>query len=270
MMKVLTRRNKILLKELVRTDFKLRYQGSALGYAWSLLKPLFLFGILYLVFGQILRFGRDIPYYPVYLLAGIVIWTFFSEATKQGSNSIVSRGSLLRKISFPSYIVVLSSSFSALINFGLSLIVLFAFILISGASVQPVALVLAPLLVLELYIFALALAFMLATINVRYRDIQHIWEIALAAGFYATPIIYPLTLVIAKSLNLAIAMLAINPVAQVIQDLRYLLVTTKTDTLYTLSGSLAYYLIPFLIVTATLMYSVWLFKRRSKSFTEEV
>ena len=114
MLKVLTRKNKILLNELVRTDFKLRYQGSAIGYGWSLAKPLFLFGILYMVFGQILRFGKDIPNYPIYLLAGIIVWTFFSEATKQCSNSIVTRGSLLRKIAFPIYVVRLSASISAL------------------------------------------------------------------------------------------------------------------------------------------------------------
>ncbi len=97
---VFNRRNRILLKELVITDFKLRYQGSALGYLWSLLKPLMLFAILYVVFVKFLKFGSDIEHFPVYLLLGIVMWNFFIEATFQGMRAIVDRGDLIRKISF--------------------------------------------------------------------------------------------------------------------------------------------------------------------------
>ena len=110
---IFSRRNRILLRELVETDFKLRYQGSALGVFWSVLKPLFLFTILYLVFDKFLGLGRDIEHFPVYLLLGIVIWTFFTEATIQGLQSIVSRGDLIRKISFPKFIIVVYSTVSA-------------------------------------------------------------------------------------------------------------------------------------------------------------
>jgi ABC-2 type transport system permease protein len=103
---IFSRRNRILLRELVVTDFKLRYQGSVLGYAWSLLKPLFLFAIMYVVFGVIVKLG-SIEHYSVYLLLGIVLWTFFSEATSQGMSSITSRGDIIRKINFPKYIIVL-------------------------------------------------------------------------------------------------------------------------------------------------------------------
>ena len=102
---VWNRRNKILLRELVVTDFKLRYQGSVLGYLWSILKPIFLFIILYIVFDKFLRLGRDIEHFPVYLLVGIVLWNFFTEATVQGLQSIVSRGDLIRKINFPKFII---------------------------------------------------------------------------------------------------------------------------------------------------------------------
>ena len=124
---IISRRNRILLRELVVTDFKLRYQGSVLGFAWSLLKPLFLFAILYVVFGLFLRIGGDIPHYPVYLLLGIVLWTFFTEATNQGMSAIVDRGDLIRKINFPKYIVVISCTLSALINLGFNLLVEYIF-----------------------------------------------------------------------------------------------------------------------------------------------
>ncbi|MGK2896606.1 MAG: ABC transporter permease, partial [Candidatus Saccharimonadales bacterium] len=106
----------ILLKELVITEFKLRYQGSVLGYLWSLLKPLFLFTILYFVFVFFLRVGSDIPHWPVALLLGIVLWNFFGEITNNGLGSIVGRGDVIRKINFPKYVIVLASSISAFIN----------------------------------------------------------------------------------------------------------------------------------------------------------
>src|SRR5271156_6050434 len=96
--------NRILISELVRTDFKLRYQGSVLGYAWSLLRPLLIFVILYIVFVKFLKLGNGVPHYPVYLLLGIVMWNFFVETTQQGLGSIVGRGDLIRKIRIPRWI----------------------------------------------------------------------------------------------------------------------------------------------------------------------
>src|SRR5690606_32270095 len=105
----------VLLRELVITEFKLRYQGSVLGYLWSLLKPLFLFTILYFVFFHFLRIGEGVPNWPVSMLLGIVLWTFFSEITTNGLSSVVSRGDVIRKINFPKYVIVFASSISALI-----------------------------------------------------------------------------------------------------------------------------------------------------------
>src|ERR1700752_648475 len=98
MIKAFKKENRVLLAELVRTDFKLRYQGSVLGYAWSLLRPLLLFAILYVIFVKFIKLGGDIPHFPIYLLLGIVIWTFFADMTSQSLGSIVGRGDLIRKI----------------------------------------------------------------------------------------------------------------------------------------------------------------------------
>src|ERR1700693_6306796 len=123
MKRLLSKQNRALLSELVRTDFKLRYQGSILGYAWSLLRPLLIFLILYIVFVKFLKLGTGVPHYPVYLLLGIVFWNFFYEMTMQSLTSIVGRGDLIRKIRIPRWIIVVSSSVSALINFLLNLFV---------------------------------------------------------------------------------------------------------------------------------------------------
>src|SRR3981081_248471 len=120
----------ILLRELVKTDFKLRYQGSALGYIWSLLRPLLLFVTLYIVFTKFLKVGQDIPHKAVYLLLGIVLWSYFTEVTLGGVGSIVGRGDLLRKINFPKYVIVVAGSFSALINLALNFVIIGVFMVL--------------------------------------------------------------------------------------------------------------------------------------------
>lgn len=260
-------KNRILLRELIITDFKLRYQGSALGYAWSMLKPLFLFAILYVVFNHFLKLGRDIEHFPVYLLLGIVLWGFFTEATTNGLNAIIARGDLIRKINFPRYIIVISGTVSALINLAFNLIVVFIFILVNGVHLSPMALLIIPLIV-ELYIFSLGLAFFLSALNVKLRDIGYLWEVFLQAAFYATPIIYPVAMVVAES-PLAAKLIMFNPIAQVVQDIRYVLVTQQSITLYQLVSGWKV-LVPYVIVIVVAVLGVWYFNKRAKTFAEDI
>lgn len=264
---VWNRRNKILLRELVVTDFKLRYQGSVLGYLWSILKPIFLFIILYIVFDKFLRLGRDIEHFPVYLLVGIVLWNFFTEATVQGLQSIVSRGDLIRKINFPKFIIVVSGTISAFINLIINTIVILVFCVINSVSISAEALLIIPLIA-ELYIFSLAVAFFLATLNVKYRDIGYLWEIFLQAAFYATPVIYPLQMVV-KQMPWAASWLMLNPVAQVVQDVRKVLVTQQTLQLYDLV-SFPVMLTPFVAVIIVILLAVFYFRSNQRYFAESV
>ena len=266
---IISRRNRILLRELVITDFKLRYQGSILGYIWSLLKPLLLFAILYVVFVKFLRFGGDIEHYPVYLLLGIVLWSFFSEATTQGMQAIVGRGDLIRKINFPKYIIVISGTLSALINLLLNLGVVLIFILLNGVDIRWSALLL-PLNILELYVFSLSIAFLLSALYVKYRDIGHLWEVFLQGAFYATPILYPLSMVIGQSVLAAKVLIVINPVAQVIQDARYNLISDQTITVWNFIDKVWVQLIPLAIVVVAALYASWYFKKNQRYFAESV
>ena len=262
----------ILLRELVKTDFKLRYQGSMLGMAWSVLKPLMLFAVMYVVFVRFLRFGAGIPHFAVSLLLAQTLWAFFQEATSQGMQAIVGRGDLLRKLNFPKYIVVVSSTVSALINLVISLFVVLIFMIVNGVEFRPTIL-LFPLVVVELYIFALGIAFLLSTMFVRFRDIGHIWDVIMQAWFYATPIIYPLTQLINVGwLSVAKLVLMLNPIAQIIQDARYLVVTTQTETIWGLVGQQCWLLklIPLLIIAIVLLVGVTVFRRRSPYFAEEL
>jgi len=264
---IFSRRNRILLRELVVTDFKLRYQGSVLGYLWSLLKPLFLFAIMYVVFGLLVKLGT-IEHYSVYLLLGIVLWTFFSEATNQGMASIISRGDLIRKISFPKYIIVLSTTISALINLGLNLIIVGVLMIFNGVTLHADA-ALFPLYIIEIYMLALGLAFFLSALNVKFRDTGHIWEIIMQAAFYATPIIYPLSVAIQKSAIIA-KLIMLNPVAQAIQDMRYILVTRQTATIDNLFQRPWVILVPLLIVVMVFVVGTLYFKKHSKQFAENI
>jgi ABC-2 type transport system permease protein len=265
---IFSRRNRILLRELVITEFKLRYQGSVLGYLWSLLKPLFLFAVLYVVFVHFLRFGSDVEHFPIYLLLGIVMWSFFTEATAQGMQSIVSRGDLIRKINFPKYIIVISGTISALINLAFNLVVVLIFMLINGVDIK-FSILLFPINILELYIFALAVAFFLSAAYVKFRDISHIWEVLMQAAFYATPILYPISLVVNKS-ELAAQLMLLNPVAQTIQDARYNLVTHQTTTTTGLVDNTLIAMIPYFLVILAIIMASWYFKKSQKYFAENV
>lgn len=258
----------ILLRELVITDFKLRYQGSVLGYLWALLRPLFLFVIMYVVFVYVLRIGAGIPHWPVALLLGIVMWNFFGEITKQGLKSIVSSGGIIRKINFPKYVIVVATSISAIINLLINLAVVLVFAFINHVEFTWWALLI-PVFILELYIFALGLAFLLGTINVRYRDVDYIWEIVSQALFYGSAIMFPMTRVIEKSYDLAIIFL-FNPLAQAIQDARHFGITDSLPTLQTLTDNIFLIVIPFVVAVLTFVVGAAYFRKRSPYFAEEV
>lgn len=264
-----SKKNRALLKELVKTDFKLRYQGSVLGYAWSLLKPMMLFAIMYVVFVRFLRFGEGIPHFAVALLLGIVMWTFFTEATGQGMQSIAARGDIIRKIDFPKYIIVMSSTVSALINFLLNLFIVLIFMLFDGVHFGWTAL-LFPVTIGVLYVFALALAFFLAAAYVKYRDIAPIWEVLMQAVFYATPIIYPLQMVMDFSVPAA-KLLMLSPVAALFQDARAQLVGSQNViTSSQLFSNPLYLIAPYIIVAVVVVVAVFYFKKNQQEFAENL
>lgn len=259
----LTKQTRSLLRQLVVTDFKLRYQGSWLGYLWSIIRPLALFTVLYLVFSRIFRFGDAIPSYPAYLLMGIVLWTFFIEATNMGLRSIVDRGDMIRKVTIPRWTIVLATAISAFVNFLINFAVALAFAF--ALSVQLIESIwLLPLVILELFILALGFSFLLAALYVKFRDMAFIWELGLQIAFYATPIIYPLS-VVPEGLH---KFMLLNPVAQIIQDARYLLITPKTTTAWEVLGPLT--IIPIGIVVGLAITAALYFRKQAAYFAENV
>jgi ABC-2 type transport system permease protein len=167
-----------LVRELAITDFKLKYQGSLIGYLWSLVKPLAIFGVLYLVFTVFVRIGSGIDNYPLYLLVGIVLWSYFAEATSIALHSIVDRGDLIRKVYFPKFILLIASSISATITLFLNLAIIVIFMALSNVG-PTLKMLLFPLILLELYSLALGVSLLLSSLYVRFRDLWHLWDVGL-------------------------------------------------------------------------------------------
>lgn len=231
-----------------------------------MLRPLLLFLILYVVFVRFLKIGNGVPHYPVYLLLGVVIWNFFIEMTMQSLGSIVGRSDLIRKIRIPRWIIVLSSSLSALINFFLNLVVIVVFMLVNHVDISASILWL-PLIFLEVYLFALGLSLFLSAAFVKFRDIGYIWEVILQAGFYLTPILYPLS----KITNLTLQkLILLNPMAQAIQDARYSAVTHASTTIHDVFNGGWYQFTPYIIVLGVLIGGAVFFRKESKYFAENI
>lgn len=261
--------NRALFSELVRTDFKLRYQGSLIGYAWSLLKPLLLFVILYVVFVYFLKVGRDIEHYPVYLLLGIVIWNFFTEMTVQSLGSIVGRGDLIRKIKIPRWMIVISTSMSATINLFLSLIVVAIFMVINGVNFSVYGVCMLMVYIAITYLLGLGLSLLLSALYVKFRDVSYIWEVILQAGFYATPIIYPLQMITSPLLQ---KILLLNPMALIIQGARHDLINpAQTISFATAWSSQPLMLaIPIAVILIISVVGGLYFKNQAKYFAENI
>lgn len=253
----------ILLKEMVRSDFKVRYQNSVLGYLWSLLRPLFMFIVLYVVFVKFLRIGSDIEYWPVALFLGLVMWEFFNEVTKQGLKSVVGKGGMIRKINFPRYTIVLASSLSALINLGLNLIVVAIFVIFIKPPIT-INILMIPVYLFELYVFALGLAFILSTMYVKIRDINFIWEILMRGGFYVSAVMFPLSIIGDNA-----KWLLLSPVAQTINDARHNLLSNIPPTADYFDNWL-FSLVPFIVCLLTLVFGALYFKKKSPTFAEDV
>src|SRR5947208_4952125 len=158
-------------------DFKAKYAGAALGYIWSLVKPLAYFGVLWLVFAHLLRTANQTSDFPIFLLIGILLFTFFNEMVGVMLPSIVEGGSILRRLSFPPILVPLSASVGIFITFLVNLSVIILFIGIQRVSPRLEWLFVIPLLV-ELYVFCLGLGLLVSALYVRFRDVVQIWELA--------------------------------------------------------------------------------------------
>ncbi len=258
-----------VLRVIAGAEFKLKYAGSLLGYVWSILKPLGLFTMMYLVFGHIFRLNSISHYYPVSLLIGIVLNTFFADATLITMSSLVARESLLRKLSFPRIVIPVSATLTAAMTFGINCVVIAAFIVWNRVTPRLDWLVIFPLLV-ELYLYVLGISLILATLFVRLRDIGQVWELCLQLLFYASPVIYPIGFLPQWARQAAF----LNPFTQVLQDIRNVVLysdlapnrITAQQALHVYGGRM----IPIAIALVVFAGGWYFFKRQEPWLAERV
>jgi ABC-2 type transport system permease protein len=250
---------------LTATEFKLRYFGSVLGYLWTLLRPLMIFGVLYLVFTEIFRFGGNVPHYAVGLLLGLILWNFFADATNSALPSLVQRESLLRKVAFPRAAIPIAVSMTAAANLILGLIVVVFFALIDGVTPSLPWLAMIPI-VLAVMAFAAGLALLLSALYVRFRDIQPIWEVGSQLLFWGTPIIYTIETV-PDRMRTAIMF---NPLSVAIQQARHWFIDPSAATAAEAIGGAARLLVPLALFVLTILAGTLVFKHFEPGIAEDL
>jgi ABC-2 type transport system permease protein len=254
-----------LLYLMALTEFRRTYLGTALGYLWSLGRPLLLFAVLLTVFTQAFNLGDRVAHYPVLLLFNIVLFSFFQEATTQAVSSIVSREAVVRKTQFPRLVIPLAVVLTAVFNLAVNLVVVFAFLLAAGISPMWSWLGL-PLVLALLLVMTTAVSTVLAALYPRFRDTGIIWGVLVTALFYATPVLYPIDIVSGKLRDL----IALNPLAPLFELARKWVVDPAAPGPVAASNGALALVVPVAIFASVCVLAVWIFRREAPRIAEEL
>ncbi len=262
-----------LTYNIARNEFKLRFFGSVLGYVWQLVRPLLLFGVLYVFFTKVAHVNnQNAPgqeHYGAQLLGSIVLFTFFAEATAGSVRSVLDRENLVRKIQFPRMVIPLSVVLLATFNLALNLIVVLVFALAEG--VQPMLSWLElPLILTMLVVFSTGIAMLLAALFVSFRDIQPIWDVISQILFYCSPVIISVETVREKVSSTLFHLYMLNPLAVVFQQFRHAMITHRTISVVEALGSWAALAAPVAIVLGLFALGFWVFNRSAPLVAENL
>jgi ABC-2 type transport system permease protein len=262
---VIDRRFWELTWTLAVTDWRLRFYGSALGYAWTLARPFAFFGVIYLVFTEIADIGNSVKDYGICILVSMVLFQFFAEATNGSVTAVVRRENLLRKMRFPRLAIPLSTILTALMNLGATLVAVVVFAAATGVYPTWRWLEL-PLLIAVLAVAATGTGLLLSVLFVRYRDVQPIWEVSTQILFYASPILYVATMVPEDYQRAYL----LNPIAAVLTQARHAFVDPTAPTASALLGGAGWLLIPLALAALVLALGVWVFAREAPRLAENL
>jgi ABC-2 type transport system permease protein len=247
-------------------EFKVRYFGSALGYLWQLVRPLMLFGILYLVFTQFIHFNAGVDHFPAVLLTAIVLYTFFSDATVAALSSLLDRENLVRKIEFPRVVVPLAAVLTSMFTLVTNLLAVSVFVIATG--VRPTHTWLGmPLVIFVLVAFAVGCSLLLSALYVRFRDVQPIWEVFLQLLFYASPVLYAIEIVPSRT---AQELIMCNPVATLLQQSRHWLIDPSAPSAAAAIGGTARLAVPIGIAMVIGILGIWVFRREAPQIAERL
>jgi ABC-2 type transport system permease protein len=248
------------------TEFRLAYFGSALGYLWSLMRPLLFFGVLYVVFAEVIRFGGDIKDYPMVLLVNVVLFLFFGEATGNAVRSVLNRESLVRKMQFPRMVIPVSTVLTAALNLAANLLAVLVFLLAYGIPPRWTWLLL-PVLLVPLVLFTTGVSMILSSLYVSYRDVSPIWAVFSQLLFYATPVLY--TFEQAQN-EFQRHVLMSNPLACILEQARRWLVDPSAPGAIDAAGGLAWFAIPTAILLAVCALGLWVFNHEAPKIAERL
>jgi ABC-2 type transport system permease protein len=260
---------------LAKTEFKLAYFGSVLGYLWQLMRPLMLFGVIFgVIYAVDNKIGSGVPFFPVSVLLGIVSFNFLSESSGGAVASLINRENLVRKIEFPRLAVPLSIVITALMNYSLNLIPVVAFLLATGGAVRLSWLEM-PVLIVLFMLFCGGLATVLSASYVRYRDVRPIWEVVLQMIFYASPIFYPITKIdkpydiLGLHINIA-HVLMLNPFVSILVQARHVLIDPRYPSAAQAIGGYGMLMIPIGIALAVILFGFFVFDRQAPKIAERL
>jgi ABC-2 type transport system permease protein len=247
------------------TEFKKTFFGTVLGYVWSLMRPLLLFGVLLVVFTKIIKLGSSTPHYPVLLLFNIVLFGFFQEATGGAVGSVLGQEGIVRKTQFPRLVIPLAVVLTTLFTLGLNMVVVVVFLLAFG--VEPMwTWLLFPMLLVPLVVFVSALAMLLSALHVRFRDVAIIWTVLATALNYATPVIYPLEFV-PEGLRHA---LMVNPLTPIFQQAHIWIISSEAESVRAAAGGWLPLLAAAVVYVGVCVLGVWVFNRDAPRIAEQL
>ena len=246
-------------------EFKKTYFGTALGYLWSVLRPLLLFAVLLFVFTKILRVGSGVPHYPVMLLLNIVLFGFFQEATTLAVTSVVAQEGIVRKTQFPRLVIPMAPVMTGLFNLSVNMVAVLVFIVAFGVDPRWSWFAF-PLIVAGLFVITASVSMLLSCLYVRYRDVAIIWGVAATALFYATPVLYPIELVPERYRDI----LALNPLTPLFAETRKVMIDPTAPGGAEAVGGYSHLIAPVLISIVLIGIAVWYFNREAPRVAEEL
>lgn len=249
------------------TEFKRTYFGTVLGYVWTLIRPLVLFAVLFVVFTKIFKLGSNVPNYPVLLLFNIVLFTFFQEGTTGAVGSVLAQEGIVRKTQFPRLAIPLAVVLTALFNLGLNMIVVFVFVLAYGVDPTWTWLLL-PVALLPLVVLTGGVALLLSALNVRFRDVSFIWIVFSNALFYASPVLY--TIDVPEIPDALHTLLLINPLTPILEQARAWVVDPGAPGAISAAGGFVHLLPAIAIYVGSCVAGVLVFRREAPRIAERL
>lgn len=245
------------------SDFRQTYANTALGFMWTVIKPLVFFGVIFIVLREILRFGADVPNYPLILVLGLILFQYFQETTTRAVRSIPAREGMVRKMQFPRIIVPLSMSLTAALTLILNLLAVAPLFIAYGVTPVPEWLLLVPIIAL-LVVYSTGLGLILSVAFIRFEDVNQIWSLISRILFYASPVLFPIE-IIPEPFD---KIMAVNPLSPLIEQARVWVIDPTAPGPADIAEVWLGIVVPLSLIVVIAVYGVWLFRREAPKVAE--